>query len=93
MIDNETFPPCEAQTIPSSKPSPRYVLLGIDRDSVAKYFSWAGTNQCSQQDVHFVRPGMTARVARPYVQNSIDLVLIGVDRSHQAPEYNFDPIP
>jgi hypothetical protein len=35
---------------------------------------------------------MTACVARPYAQNSIDLVLIGMDRSHQALECNFDPI-
>jgi hypothetical protein len=36
---------------------------------------------------------MTACVARPNARNSIDLVLIGTDRSHRAPERNFSPIP
>jgi hypothetical protein len=46
--------------------------------------------------VHYVqawggRPGMTACVARPNAQNSIDLALIGMDRSHGGPEWNFWP--
>jgi hypothetical protein len=35
---------------------------------------------------------MAACVARPNAQNSRDLVIIGMDRSHWALECNFGPI-
>jgi hypothetical protein len=41
----------------------------------------------------FVRPGMAACVARSNAQNSVDLVVIGMDRSYRGPECNFGPIP